>query len=256
VPELPEAETIVRTLRPRVEGRRIVSARFLARRVSQDDAASLAGRRVQQVSRYGKQIVWELDRGCLVIKLGMTGALLVDAETGPYTRAEFELETARVLYNDVRQFGSISILDDAPCALGPDPLELRPEDFAARLRSRKTVVKRLLLDQSFVRGIGNIYADESLYRAGVHPQARTERLSIPRAKRLHEVVRAVLEEAIEHRGSSISDYVDAEGARGGFQLRHQVYGRAGQRCIECGAAIRRIVVAQRGTHYCPHCQKR
>jgi formamidopyrimidine-DNA glycosylase len=113
-----------------------------------------------------------------------------------------------------------------------------------------------LLDQKFVRGLGNIYADEALFRAGIHPLARTRTLRKARAEALHAVIVELLEEAIAHRGSSISDYVDAEGAPGAFQLRHQVYGRQGEACVRCGNGIERIVVSQRGTHICPRCQRR
>ena len=256
MPELPEAETIVRTLRPRIEGRRILEARFLATRVSRDDPAQLSGQTIRHVRRYGKQIVWDLDRGCLLIKLGMTGALLIDRDRGPYTRADIALDGVRVLYDDVRQFGSLCLLTDPPECLGPDPLEIVCSQFLERIRERDTEIKALLLDQRFVRGIGNIYADEALFRAGIHPRARTGRLTRARASKLHSVIVALLEEAIEYRGSSISDYVDAQGARGGFQLRHLVYGKDGEPCARCGVLLRRIIVAQRGTHFCQRCQKR
>ncbi|HBY61744.1 MAG TPA: hypothetical protein DEH78_18125, partial [Solibacterales bacterium] len=128
-------------------------------------------------------------------------------------------------------------------------------EFAAALRARRSIVKTLLLDQTFLRGLGNIYTDEALFRARIHPRTNTRRLSAARAGALYRAVREVLELAIAHRGSSISDYVDAAGERGGFQLLHLVYGREGQPCKECGATVRRVVVAQRGTHYCPVCQR-
>jgi formamidopyrimidine-DNA glycosylase len=256
VPELPEAETIVRTLRPRVEGRAILEAQFLSARASRSDPATLAGRRVVHVRRYGKQVLWELDSGCLLVKLGMTGALLLDSQPGPYTRAVLRLEDATVLYNDVRQFGCLEIREAAPSALGPDPLEIDPADFLERLNARKTCLKALLLDQRFLRGLGNIYADEALFRAGMHPLARTGKISADRGRKLHAAIVSLLEDAILHRGSSISDYVDAAGERGSFQLRHAVYGRDGEPCPRCGGKVSRIVVAQRGTHFCPRCQKR
>jgi formamidopyrimidine-DNA glycosylase len=208
------------------------------------------------VVRYGKQVLWKLDDGFLMFKLGMTGAILLDRDRGPYTRAELLLDGPRVLFDDIRQFGSVVLLDRAPATLGPDPLEITSSEFARRLRERDTGMKALLLDQNFVRGLGNIYTDEALFRAEVHPLARSRKLSRARAEQLHAVIVELLEEAIAHRGSSISDYVDADGARGAFQLRHQVYGRQGQACVRCGGEIQRIVVGQRGTHCCRRCQRR
>jgi formamidopyrimidine-DNA glycosylase len=135
-------------------------------------------------------------------------------------------------------------------------LELGAKDFTTRLRSRKARVKAVLMNQTFLRGLGNIYTDEALFRAGVHPEAIAAKLSKARCVRLHGAIGEVLREAIENRGSSISDYVDTNGCGGSFQERHRVYGREGAPCVQCGAAIRRIVVGQRGTHFCPRCQNR
>ncbi len=255
MPELPEAETIVRTLRPHVQGRRITSVEFLSRRVSKDSPSDLAGRRITGIRRYGKQILIDLDNGLLLVDLRMTGRLLANAEPGPYTRALLTLDRGIVLFDDVRQFGSIRILAEEPNKLGPDPLEIAAAEFANRLRARNTHVKRALLDQKFVRGIGNIYADESLFRARIHPEARANKLTKPRALQLHAAVAKLLNESIELGGSSVSDYVDASGSKGSFQLRHLVYRKEGQPCPQCGSPIRRIVVAQRGTHLCPRCQR-
>ncbi|MEZ5357156.1 MAG: bifunctional DNA-formamidopyrimidine glycosylase/DNA-(apurinic or apyrimidinic site) lyase [Bryobacteraceae bacterium] len=255
MPELPEAETIVRTLRPKLEGRRIMAVEFAAARVSRDDPAALAGRAIVSVERYGKQILIGLDRGWILVKLGMTGKLLAGGEAGAYTRAVFTLDSGSLAFDDVRQFGSIAILDAPPDRLGPDPLEIDARAFADRLKARDTEVKRALLDQSFTRGVGNIYCDEALFRAGIHPRARTRRVSRARAENLHRELTALLRLAIDHRGSSVSDYVDASGARGGFQEMHRVYQKKGQPCPRCGSPIRRIVVAQRGTHYCARCQR-
>lgn len=256
MPELPEAETIVRSLRTPLTGRRIASAEFLSRRVSRDSPERLVGRTVADVRRYGKQIVVALDGLNVLVKLGMTGSLLWNSEPGPYTRAVIESDGGRLCFDDIRQFGSLSLLDGEPDTLGPDPLETGPEEFVARLRSRDRAVKPLLLDQSFLRGIGNIYADEALFRAGLHPEARARRLTNERALELREAIVRLLTEAIEHRGSSISDYVDAAGEKGGFQKLHRVYGREGEPCVVCGSPVRRIVLAQRGTHFCPACQRK
>ena len=256
MPELPEAETIARTLAPHIEGRRIQEAHFLAKRAVRGSPPALEGRRLHRVRRYGKGVVFDLDGGILFIKLGMTGSLLLNREPGPYTRAWFRIDGCKLCFNDIRQFGSIALLDRPPGRLGPDPLEMDAADFFARLRGRRALIKRLLLDQSFVRGLGNIYTDEALFRAGIHPLARSERLSRQRAGRLHAAIVEVLSEAIAAGGSSVSDYVDAAGRRGRFQEFHQVYRREGQPCPRCGSPILHMAVAQRGTRYCRRCQKR
>jgi formamidopyrimidine-DNA glycosylase len=256
MPELPEAETIVRSLRHRLVGRRIIEAHFLTRRVSRSDPALLAGRAIETVGRYGKNILLKLDRGWLLVDLRMTGRLLHDAREGPYTRAVLRLDRGSLLFDDVRQFGSVQYLELAPARLGPDPLEIGVEEFIGRGRSRNRAVKTMLLDQTFLRGLGNIYADEILHRAGIHPLARARRLSRQRLSQLHTAMRETLAEAIACRGSSVSDYVDGDGLRGEFQLHHRVYRKQGQPCRTCGAPIERIVAAQRGTHFCPACQRR
>lgn len=256
MPELPEVETVVRTLRPRVVGRRIVEVRALSRLVVPRSIGKAAGGTVQAVRRLGKHILIDLDHGILDIHLGMTGAVLVNGEPGPYTRAWFKLDSGTLVYNDVRQFGRIRFGKQEPAGLGPDPLEVGAEEFARLLGGRRARLKPLLLDQGFLRGVGNIYADESLFGAGIHPRALASRLGARRALRLHRSLVAVLEEAIAHGGSSISDYVDAEGRAGSFQRLHRVYGREGLPCPACGAPIRRVVMAGRGTHYCPRCQPR
>ncbi len=256
MPELPEAETIARTLAPHVEGRRILSARFFTRRVCGGPIPDLAGRGVRRVGRYGKQIVIELDAGVLVVQLRMTGLLLWRAETGAYTRARLEFAHGACCFDDIRQFGSIRYREGPPDGLGPDPLEIDANSFIEAVRARRRMVKPLLLDQQFLRGLGNIYVDEILFRAGLDPTAVASGISRPRLARLHEAMREVLGEAIRHHGSSISDYVDADGRKGRFQRLHRVYRRAGEPCPGCGEPIRRIVVGQRGTHYCPRCQRR
>jgi len=261
MPELPEVETIVRGLIPRLTGRRIVAAEFPCQRVLRSPMDGLAGLRIDGVRRSGKFIVFTFDnRRSLEIHLGMTGKLLVNGEPGPYTRALFTLEDGLLLYDDVRQFGRLELSSAGgrgrTAALGPDPLELDAESFVREVRARRSRIKPLLLNQGFLRGLGNIYTDEALHRAEIHPLALSSRLSRPRCLRLHESIRQVLLESIEHGGSSISDYVDAEGRRGGFQSLHRVYGREGQPCMVCGTPVRRIVVAQRGTHFCPRCQRR
>ena len=224
-------------------------------------AAALRGRRIGAVRRYGKFIVVSLQGGgYLMVHLGMTGRLLLGGPLGKHTHAILTLDRGGVLlYDDSRQFGRLQYSADFPqriTKLGPEPLEVPFEDFAAALRRRKTKIKALLLNQDFLRGLGNIYADESLFRAGIHPMAIACRLRGERARRLYEAMHAVLTEAIAAGGSSISDYVDAEGRKGFFQLNHRVYQRTAEPCVDCGAPIRRVLVAQRSSHFCPHCQKR
>jgi len=259
MPELPEVETVVRTVAPHVTGRLILAARFTSRFVTPGNrkslAARLTGRRIETVRRRGKFILVRLDQGTLTIHLGMTGRLLVAGQPGVHTHGIFTLEDGVLLYDDPRQFGRIEWSTARVARLGPEPLEIGLDEFRARLR-RKARIKSLLLNQSFLAGLGNIYVDETLFAAGIHPLASAARLSAPRAARLHQAIREILTEAIASGGSSISDYVDAEGQRGWFQVRHCVYGREGEPCVKCGAPIRRIVVAQRGTHFCPRCQKR
>lgn len=260
MPELPEVETIVRALAPRLTRRHIVSAEFLSplvvRHSEPDPEIHLTGRVIESVERRGKFVVARLDRGFLTVHLGMTGKLLLDAARTPYTRAVFGLDRGSLLFDDVRQFGSVEWSEGLPARvrkLGPEPLDISFEDLAAALRRRNAPVKALLLNQTILRGLGNIYVDESLFRARIRPSARA--VSPARIRRLHTAIREVIGEAIAHRGSSISDYVDPCGEEGGFQQMHRVYGREGEACVACGGAIRRIVLAQRGTHFCPRCQR-
>ena len=253
MPELPEVETIVRELSPRLQGRHILSVEVLQPRITrhskQDITTVLPGRRIEQVRRHGKFIIVQLDQGCLTIHLGMTGQLLFDAALTPYTRVIFTLEDTVLLYDDTRMFGAIEFGSARVERLGPDALTQIPAD---KLK-RKAHIKAVLLNQSVFSGVGNIYADEALFRAGIRPTARN--ISLPKATKLLAAVDEVLREAIESRGSSVSDYVDTDGRRGSFQDRHRVYGRENQPCVVCGTPIRKIVVAGRGTHYCPKCQR-
>jgi formamidopyrimidine-DNA glycosylase len=140
--------------------------------------------------------------------------------------------------------------------LGPEPLEVEFDEFASAMKKRKTRIKSLLLNQTFLRGLGNIYADEALFRAGIHPEALASRIKADRARKLYDAIIAVLTEAIAAGGSSISDYVDAEGRKGFFQISHRVYQRTGEPCVTCKTPIRRVIVTQRSSHFCPKCQKR
>lgn len=262
MPELPEVETIARALAPRLIGRRILEVRIFARRVAAGRAASIAaclrGRVIKDLKRRGKYLMVELDGAVLTIHLGMTGSLLWNGTPGPHTRAEFILDGDRLLFDDLRQFGRIHAGLRPPTSLerlGPEALDISAAELARRLANRKARIKALLLDQRILAGLGNIYADEALFRAGIHPCAAPGRLAPERIRRLHRAIRQVLGEAIAAGGSSISDYVDADGRPGQFQFAHRVYRRTGEPCRRCGAPIERILVSQRGTHYCPRCQR-
>lgn len=262
MPELPEVETVVRSLRPAVVGRRILNAEITGLRIligsARKTASGLTGRTITAVERYGKFIAIRLDRGYLVVHLGMTGRLLIDGEMSKWTHAVFTLDKGSLVYEDPRQFGRIEYGLELPtrvAALGPEPLEVTLDEFARRLKQRKSPIKAVLLNQAVVRGVGNIYADEALFRAGVHPKRIAASLRRDRVERVYNAMREVLAEAIASRGSSVSNYVDAEGCQGSFQTEHRVYQRTGDPCVNCGSPIRRILVAQRGTHYCPKCQK-
>jgi formamidopyrimidine-DNA glycosylase len=264
VPELPEVETVTRSIAPLV-GRRIITAEFRCLRVLRggdpdDMAARLEGKKIAGVKRHGKFILVSLQGGgYLVIHLGMTGRLLLDGPAGKHTHAILTLDRGVLLYDDSRQFGCLQFSQEFPARvamLGPEPLEVPFNEFAAALRRRKTRIKALLLNQAFLRGLGNIYADEALFRAGIHPLALASRIRSDRARRLYEAITAVLTEAIAAGGSSISDYVDAQGRKGFFQFSHRVYQRTGEPCVTCGTPVRRLLVAQRSSHFCPKCQKR
>jgi formamidopyrimidine-DNA glycosylase len=260
LPELPEVETVVRTIRSYLVGRKILSARFTSKFVTPGNRALLArrvaGRKIESVARRGKFIVISLDEGSLVVHLGMTGKLLAAGAPAKHTHGVFTLDDGVMLYEDPRQFGRIEWGETRVKKLGPEPLEISLEDFSRALKARKTRMKALLLNQQFLAGLGNIYVDEILFTSGIHPLAQASRLSPARAAKLHSVMIETLTLAIRHRGSSVSDYVDADGNRGEFQMLHRAYGRDGQPCLVCGTTIKKAVVATRGTHYCPVCQKR
>lgn len=261
MPELPEVETVVRSIRPYVLGKRILSAEVNSRRVTRGEHRSteqaLMGRQIKDVRRHGKQVFFELDGGVLYIHLGMTGKLLWNGIRTKYARAILGLEDGTLIYDDVRQFGRFEFYPELPeerQKVGPDALTVTFEEFLSRLKRRSGSIKTVLLNQAFIGGVGNIYADEALFASAIHPKARASKLSRKRAQRLHDQVLAILKLAVLHRGSSISNYVDADGACGSYQQQHNVYGRAGEACPRCGKAICRIVLGQRGTHYCPGCQ--
>ncbi len=274
MPELPEVETVVRLLRPSFVGRRIQKVHVLWPRTLGDldefeFARAVEGTRVVQLRRRAKYIIADLERrrrpaGHLVGHLRMTGRMQVDrrgVDPGPYARLSFELDRGVFHFIDVRKFGRVCFTQEPEQItgeLGPEPLgdEFSHERFHADLRTRRRMLKPLLLDQTFVAGLGNIYVDESLHLAKLHPLRQADRVDRTASERLWRAIRATLEEAIEREGSSFDTfYRTPEGQPGSYQHQFQVYGRTGKPCHRCGAKIRRIVVGQRGTHFCPRCQR-
>lgn len=268
MPELPEVETIIRGLSRHIVNRRIANVEFLWPGLVVGDvektARRLRGLTISGIRRHGKYIVVDLAGArkswCLVIHLRMTGNLIINGEPGPYTRAVLFLEGGPALvYNDIRKFGRWQLSEGLPerlLELGPEPLEISADDFRARLRSRGSMLKALLLDQEFLRGLGNIYADEALFRARIHPRTNSAKVGPKRAARLHQAIREVLTDAIAQGGSTISNYVNSDGEQGYFQLSTYVYGKTGECCKICETPIRRTIVASRSTHFCPKCQRR
>jgi len=281
MPELPEVETIARGLASRVSGDEIESV-WLGQKpeplksTAQEIAATLEHSRIATVRRVGKHIVFDLEpngrararsrqshlpptaSAQWIVHLGMTGRLQVcepQAEILKHTHAILKLASGRELrFVDPRRFGRLSVTRGFEAA-GIEPLEADFDPFFALFRGRKTPIKSALLNQKLLRGVGNIYADESLFRAGIRPRRSASSITRSQWAKLLASVKEVLQEAIAQGGSSISDYVDADGEEGFFQLRHRVYSREGEPCLVCKTPIKRIVIAGRSSHYCPKCQK-
>ena len=282
MPELPEVETIARGVDARTRGDQIVEVWFGRHKEPfktppARQAKGLEGRGILAVHRTGKHIVCELGTACgspleekasepaaqWIVHLGMTGRLLVTTPGGPvadHTHARLTLLSGReIRFVDPRRFGRLEFRDLSRIAAfrpsGKEPLTIGAGEFAALFRGRKLAIKAALLNQSLLTGVGNIYADEGLFRAGIRPRRRAGRLTTAELERLRVALCKVLQQAIHLGGSSVSDYVDADGVRGFFQLEHCVYQRAGQPCLRCQTPIKRILVGGRGTHYCPRCQR-
>lgn len=275
MPELPEVETVARLIRPGVEGRLVksVEVEWLRTLRGQSEGAfrkRVVGRRMTRLWRRAKFLVVDLEEGRrpaghLLIHLGMSGRLYVvrrSAERAPHERVRLELDGRKTLvFLDVRKFGRFTWIEDPAvpfASLGPEPLgeEFQLDWFRRELKARRRQLKPLLLDQSFLAGLGNIYVDESLHRARIHPLRRADRLPREAADRLHAEIRATLAEAIRHEGSSFDTfYRTPEGQPGSYQDQFQVYGRQDRPCRCCGATIRKLVVGGRGTHICPCCQR-
>jgi formamidopyrimidine-DNA glycosylase len=292
MPELPEVETIARGLAKRVTGD-IIESVWLGQKPeplkspAAEIAATLEGSRITGVRRMGKHIVIDLERTGIspatgkpakrsarkpnaeniaalpaqwIVHLGMSGRLQIceaGAEVAKHTHAIARLASGRELrFVDPRRFGRLSVASAGNFeAGGVEPLEVDRDKFIALFRGRKGPIKAALLNQKLLRGVGNIYADESLFRAGIRPRRRAGAISREQLGRLFLAVREVLTEAIALGGSSVSDYVNADGEEGFFQLKHRVYGREGEPCLVCKRPIKRVVIGGRSSHYCPKCQR-
>jgi len=299
MPELPEVETIVRQLDAKLRGRTIRSVVLLqsGRETPRGKKfeAALAGKRIKNISRRAKLLVWNFtDGSALIAHLKMTGRFVFVGkgyQPQKHDRAVFIFtehgsrrarhaspwpprsarqagwlamragNTERLVWSDVRKFGYVRLvsnpreLEQVTEKYGPEPLEVSASELAGRLKLPKTrKVKVALMDQATIAGIGNIYADEALFRAGIRSTRRLSNLTKNDRLRLAQEIKQVLAESVRRRGTSASDYVDASGKQGGFLKHLRVYGRAGDRCVVCGTPIKRITIGQRGTHYCPKCQ--
>ena len=293
MPELPEVETVVRGLQKSVLGRKILSvwigkSDFID---NPDEFFRLSGQKIAAIERFGKFMLLRLTNGeesaaaetetvvavaesaasrerkayaaSLLVHLGMTGQIAPSAADIPlekHTHVSLTLDDGRELrYTDARRFGRMAyltadLLAKEIAGAGADPLEVAAAEFAERVRSRNARIKALLLDQSVFRGVGNIYADESLWRAKIHPARVGAKLSVKEVETLRRVLQEILNRAIVMRGSSISDFLDANGEPGEYQRHHRAYGREGKPCYRCRTPIRRTIVAGRSSYFCPKCQ--
>jgi formamidopyrimidine-DNA glycosylase len=274
VPELPEAETIARDLRGRVVGRKVTHVRVAKRDILAPGLtarrldAALRGHAIREVGRRGKNVVLRFDDGrVLLVNLGMTGRLVFSGAPRAgelrHGAARLELDDGHaILYDDVRRFGRFELIPaeewpERDRKLGIEPLsdELTPERLHALMRGSRVAIRNWLLDQSKLAGVGNIYANEALFRAGIRPTRRAGSLTRREAAALRDALRAVLTEAIAARGTTVSDYRDGTGESGGFGPHLRVYGREGEPCRVCGTPIKRVTIGGRSAFYCPRCQR-
>jgi formamidopyrimidine-DNA glycosylase len=270
MPELPEVETVARGLDQQIAGD-VIESIWLGSKPeplkspAREIAAALQSKKIACVRRSGKHIVFDLEPigngSCAVqwiVHLGMTGSLLMctpEAQREKHTHAVAQLASGRELrFVDPRRFGRLSVIEKFSPP-GAEPLDISAEGFAALFRARKTPIKSALLNQKLLSGVGNIYADEALFRAEIRPRRRASSLNRSELRLLHSALKRVLKQAIKLGGSSVSDYVDSNGDDGFFQLKHRVYGREGKPCLVCKGPIKRIVIGGRSSHYCSQCQK-
>jgi formamidopyrimidine-DNA glycosylase len=267
MPELPEVETVVRQLAPRVIGRRVRSLKIYDPKLRVNQPQSVAGRVIGAIERIGKQILMRLDdedsRGNLwwCVHLRMTGRLIWSSEPGPEIpplRARLALDGGHILFKDVRRFGTMRLIKSIgelpPGGMDPLSPSFTPAALGQLLAGSRQEIKPWLLRQDRLAGVGNIYASEALFAARIHPRRLASALDSTQIRRLHHAILTILRQGIKHGGTTVSDFENARGESGGFQKRLAVYGRAGQPCRRCGAPVARIAQQSRGTFFCLNCQ--
>lgn len=265
MPELPEAETIKRELEAVVLGKKIAeviihNSKVIRAPAAKNFAKEAAGATITGILRKGKAIILKLSNGKdLVVQLGMTGQLIYPGNAKT-SRLSFRISDGKILdYNDQRMFGGLSLLNhhqelEYLKNLGPEPFDLNAEEFSRMLADKKTKIKVLLMDQQFISGVGNIYANEALFRAGIHPERPANNLTGPEKERLFTEINDSLTEAIRYKGSSVDNYVRLSGEKGGYVPHLKVYGRDRQPCLKCRSIIKKTTLGGRGTYLCPKCQ--
>lgn len=266
MPELPEVQTVVTTLQPHAVGQKITGVHSVRTDILSPPGlrllTCLKNRTITSIDRRAKRIVFTLDDGNrFYIHLGMTGRLTAgppDAPTLPHTHLVLSLGDVEIRFRDPRRFGGIFWLGHNPCddKIGPEPLTISANELLARLKKTRRAIKTALLDQRLIAGIGNIYADEALFHAGIHPRRLTHRLNPDEVRRLTQSIKRVLRQAIKAKGSTLRDYVAADNQPGTYRQYHKMYDRAGQPCRKCNTTIKRIVLGGRSTCFCPNCQPR
>lgn len=265
MPELPEVENVIRSLVSKVSCKKIETLEIKTPSIiynRKDFVDLVKDKTIINLDRRGKYIIIRLDKGNLLIHLRMTGKLLFNGEIGKHTHLIIGFTDGDYLiYNDVRKFGRINYLSDNELVIylktkvGLEPGLMSFDDFKSKVMNKKGPLKKILLDQTVIAGIGNIYADEILFASGIHPMTETIKLEDRDYLILYENIKEILEKAILAGGSTIRDYVNGEGTAGGFQDDHQVYGRSGKQCNVCGCTLEKIKIAGRTTVYCPICQR-
>ncbi len=270
MPELPEVETVIRGLKKTILGKTIQKVEVFYPKVIKQElpkfSRNLENSSIEKITRRGKNILISLSNGkTWLTHLGMTGHLFfhsnnnLTAEKHDVLKIRFKNNSGELRFEDMRKFGKTYTVEEHPPKsmekLGPEPLKVSFEHFAKIIKERKRKIKPALLDQSLIAGIGNIYADESLFEAKIHPETRTDQLNQQKLSALYQAIKKTLKKAIQTGGSSVRSYVDVEGRKGFFQIFHKVYGKERERCPRCKAKIKRIVVGQRSSHFCPRCQR-
>jgi len=267
MPELPEVQTIVSSLSVRLTGLTILQVDLRRADILQPDGTDLPshlrGRRINAITRRAKRIVFRLDNHHqFYIHLGMTGRLTAESPAGviaPHTHLILTLSDGlQMRFRDPRRFGGIWWLgldETSDANIGPEPFDLHSSELHKRLQKTRRAIKSALLDQSLIAGLGNIYADEALYCAGIHPLTPANTLDHAQTAKLCRCIKSTLNQALKHKGSTLRDYRDSDGSAGGFQKLHRVYDRAGKPCAKCRTPIVRIVISGRSAHFCPNCQR-